>query len=194
MTSKRINQLINFLKEIDKAKLVERKVLISDLSRYENDAEHSWHTAMFALLFKDDLPKNLDIDKIIRMLLIHDLGEIYAGDTFAFDGEGKKTQNKREMKATKKLFRRLPKDLNQEFLKLYNEYEEAETPEGKFAKSFDKLHPILQNLISGGQAWKKHKVSYEDIDEHKRQFLNHDKTIMKVYNIFLKEIKRRKLA
>lgn len=125
MNSKRINKLISFLKEIDKAKLVERRVLVSDLSRYENDAEHSWHTAMFAWLFKDDLPKNLDIDKVIRMLLIHDLGEIYAGDTFAFDKVNKKTQPGRETKAIKKLFKKLPKDLNGEFFKLYYEYEDA---------------------------------------------------------------------
>lgn len=117
MNSKRIDKLIKFLKEIDKLKFIERKVYLSDQKRYENDVEHSWHVAMFILLFEKDFPE-LDIEKMLKMALIHDIIEIYAGDTFLYDEEGRKTKKERERKAAKKLFAMLPTDIRKEFFEL----------------------------------------------------------------------------
>src|SRR3989338_476599 len=102
--AERDSKILSFLKEIEKFKLIERRVYCSDLKRKESDAEHSWHLAMFIILFEKDIAKNLDIAKMLKMALIHDLVEIYAGDTFAFDKEGQKTKKERELMAGQKLF------------------------------------------------------------------------------------------
>lgn len=193
MNSKRTNQLIKFLKTIEKSKHIERKVFRSGDDRPESAAEHAWHTAMFVVLLGKEF-RHLDREKMLKISLVHDLVEIYAGDTFAYDKDGKKTQSSREMKAAKKLFGQLPKDLEKEFWQLFLDYEKGRTPEGRTVMSFDKLQPILQVIICKGGAWKKHKISYEDIDGYKRQFMIHNKTILEIYNKLLKEIKRGKLV
>lgn len=189
MNSKRINQLLSFLKEIEKLKHVERRVFLSGDDRPESAAEHAWHMAMFVMLFEKEFPK-LNVEKMLKMALIHDLVEIYAGDTFAYDGEGKKTQNEREMKAAKKLFKRLPKDIEKEFWRLFLDFDERRTPEGRVANSFDKLQPIIQVIICKGGAWRKNKIKLEDIDGYKRQFMIHDKKVMSIYDKILSEVKK----
>ena len=193
MDSKRTKKIIGFLKEIDKLKHVERKIKLRGRSRLETDAEHSWHVAMFVILFEKDLPK-IDIAKTLKIALIHDLVEIYAGDTFAFDIKNNKSQKFREEKAAKRLFGTLPEDLKKDFFKLYREYENSSSKEGKIAQSFDKLQPIMQNIMNRGFSWKKYNVEFENIDSYKKKFMTHDKNILKVYNLFLKEIKKRGLA
>jgi len=193
MNSKRTNQLIEFLKVIEKTKQIERQIYISGRQRLETDAEHAWHVAMFVVLFEKEFPK-LDVAKMLKMALIHDLVEIYAGDTFAFDKNHKKSQKEREDKAAKRLFKKLPKDLEKEFWSFYQEYENSTTQESKIAKSFDKLQPILQNILSQGKSWKKHQVTYNDIDDYKHQFMTHDRVIIEIYNKLLKEIRKKKLV
>ena len=133
----RVDKILAFLQEIEKYKTVEREMFCSNLNRAESDAEHSWHIAMFLILFENDLPKNLDMKKMLKLALMHDLVEIYAGDTFAYDKQNQATKKERESKAAKKLFSQLPKDLNKEFMNLFSEYEEIKTKEAQIVKSFD---------------------------------------------------------
>ena len=186
----RTDAILSFLKEIDKFKSVEREIYLPN--RKENSAEHSWHVAMFLLLFEKELPK-LDFKKTLKLALIHDLIEIYAGDTFAFDKTGQNTKQEREKNAAQKLFSQLPDDLCKEYTELFNEYEEEKTPEAKTVKSFDKIQPILQNVISEGKSWKKHNVKYEDVDNYKRKHMQHDQFILSVYEKLIKEAKEKKL-
>ncbi len=188
----RINKLISFLKEIEKYKIIEREMFTSNPNRTESDAEHSWHVAMFVIMFKKELSKEIDFTKTLELALMHDLVEIYAGDTFAFD-KNKKFKKEREIKAANKLFSRLPDDLQKEFMDLFNEYEGSKTKEAKIIKSFDKIQPILQNLCSNGKSWKKNNIKYKDVDDYKRKHMLHDKTIFKIYNKLLQEAKDKDL-
>ena len=188
----RVEQLISFLKEIEKSKTIERKVFNSNM-RFENDAEHAWHLAMFLILFEKDFSSEVDKLKALKMALIHDLVEIYSGDTFAFDKEAKKTQKEREGIAASKLFSQLPDDLNQEFSSLFKEFEECETKEAKIVNSFDKIQPILQNLCSEGKAWKERKITYQEVDEYKRLNMIHDRNIFDLYERLMSEAREKGL-
>lgn len=192
--SKRLKRIISFLKKIEKAKLIEREIHCSDLKRRESDAEHQWHLAMFLILFSKELPKDLDFNKMIKMALMHDLIEIYAGDTFAFDKKNKQTQKRREKRASRKLFSQLPEDLERQFIKLFNEFEKAKTPEAKTVKSFDKIQPILQNICSNGWSWKKHDITYSEIENYKRKHMLHNDFILGLYERLLNEALRKQLV
>ena len=189
----RIKKLLGFLKEIDKAKHIERKIHIAGRKQMETDAEHSWHVAMFVMLFEKDLPK-INIERVLKMVLIHDLVEIYAGDTFSFDKEGKKSQKKREEKAARKLFRKLPKNLEIEFHGLFNEYEEIKTKEAMVAKSFDRVQPMMQHILNKGETIRKFGFTKQDIEDYVRRNMTHDETIMTIYNILFNELRRKKIA
>jgi len=189
----RIEKIIDFLKEIDKFKYIERRIGLSKRARPETDAEHSWHLAMFVILFEKEF-KSLDITKTLKIALTHDLVEIYAGDTYTFDYEGKKSQREREIKAAKKLFTKLPKDLEKEFMDFFLDYEDGRSEEGKLARAFDKIQPILQNILVNGRNWKKQKISFEDVNNLKKKFMIHDKKILKIYNRLMEEVKEKKLT
>ncbi len=189
----RIDTIISFLKEIGKFKDIEREMWTSNLKRKESDAEHSWHLAMFLILFEKDLPKNLDFTKTLKLALMHDLVEIYAGDTFAFDDNGRSTKKEREFAAAKRLFPQLPDDLCSEFEKYFEEYENGETNESKIVKSFDKLQPILQNLCSEGKSWKEHGLTFSDIDNYKRKFVEHNDLALEIYKKLLEEARKEDL-
>jgi len=191
--NQRILKIINFLKEIEKYKTIEREIFISNLKRKESDAEHTWHLAMMLFLLEKELKESIDILKAFKIILVHDIIEIYAGDTFAFDKEGRKSKKDREEKAAKKLFSQLPDDLRKELYELWKEYEEGITPESEIIKAFDKIQPILSNLCSEGKAWKLNKVSYEDVDNYKRKFIEKNKVIKEIYEELLKEVKERKI-
>ena len=188
----RIHKILSFLQEIEKYKTVERKMYSSNLKRTESDAEHSWHVAMFLFLFEKELP-NLDMNKMLKLALMHDLVEIYAGDTFAFDKKNKATKKEREFESSKKLFSQLPEDLNNEFTDLFNEYEDVKTSEAKIVKSFDKIQPILQNLCSEGKSWKEHGITFSDINDYKRKHMEHNNFILEIYEKLLNDAKKRKL-
>jgi len=140
-----------------------------------------------------ELKEDINILKAFKMVLIHDIIEIYAGDTFAFDKEGKKSKKDREEKAAEKLFSQLPDDLRKELYKLWKEYEEGITPESKIIKAIDKIQPILSNLCSEGKSWKLKNVTYKDIDEYKRKFVEKNRLIKEIYEELLKEARERKL-
>ena len=191
--NQRILKIINFLKEIEKYKTIEREIFISNLKRKESDAEHTWHSAMILFLLEKELKEEVNILKAFKMVLIHDIIEIYAGDTFAFDKEGRKSKKDREEKAAEKLFSQLPDDLRKELYELWKEYEEGITPESKIIKAIDKIQPMLSNLCSQGKSWKLKKVTYKDIDDYVKRFIEKNKVIKEIYEELLKEAKERKL-
>lgn len=149
-----LQQIVDFCRLIDKEKFVQRRTYLSDGERFENDAEHAWHMAMMALLLSDYSNEKVDQLKVVSILLVHDLVEVYAGDTFAYDIEGMKTQRERELAAADKLFAQLPENLGQKIRSLWDEFEEWESPEAKFAHALDNFQPLLLQNASGGRAWR----------------------------------------
>lgn len=156
----RIRMQMDFLFEIDKMKDIFRQSLVVSGKREENDAEHSWHMALVALTIKEYFKGEIDLEKSLKMILIHDLVEIYAGDTPAF-GEVRPDKEDEEVKAAKKIFSLLPEDQKECFLNLWLEFEECESNEAKFANVCDRYQGFMQNLTSDGHTWKKFNASME---------------------------------
>jgi putative hydrolase of HD superfamily len=166
-----IQARIRFILETDRLKSVYRQTYITDVSRQENSAEHSWHLALMAILFRDaaNVP-DLDLLKVVKMLLIHDIVEIDAGDTFAYDEQGHLDKAERENAAAQRIFGLLPEGQREEMIALWREFEARETPEARYAAALDRFHPMLLNLHSQGTAWRKHGIT-------KRQVLNRNRVI-----------------
>ncbi|MCQ8211069.1 HD domain-containing protein [Cetobacterium somerae] len=158
----RIQKQMAFLFEIDKVKDIFRQSLIVNGKREENDAEHSWHMALVALTIKEYFQGEVDLEKSLKMILIHDLVEIYAGDTPAF-GEVRPDKKEEEIKAAVKLFSLLPDDQKDEFLNLWLEFEECQSNEAKFANVCDRYQGFMQNLTSDGHTWKKFNAPMERV-------------------------------
>lgn len=163
MENKRLDQQFGFIREIDKAKLIGRQTYLSDASRKENDAEHSWHLAIMAILLSEYANEKIDLLKTVTMLLMHDLVEIDAGDTYAYDEAGKKTQRQREVRAAERIYGMLPQDQKEKMRGLWEEFEEGKTPEAKFARSMDYIQPVMLNDASGGRSWAEHGVGLAQI-------------------------------
>jgi len=158
---------LQFIIEIDKVKQIVRKSRLFDNSRYENDAEHSWTICIMAALLREYADFTVDIEKVISMLLIHDIVEIDAGDTFLYSAE-RNSAHKTEEEAARRIFGLLDDDQKNAFLNIWNEFEEGKTNEAKFAGVFDRLEPLLQNYITEGYTWKKYRISYDMIIEKNR--------------------------
>jgi putative hydrolases of HD superfamily len=157
----RLDAQIGFLLEIDRLKSVVRQNPVADGSRNENTAEHSWHLALMAIVLAEHADHAVDVGKVVRMLLLHDLVEIDAGDTFvylAMDGDGRAEQEAREQLAAERIFGLLPHDQAAGLRAVWNEFEAASTPEAQFAKAVDRLAPMLLNRSAGGGSWKRHAV------------------------------------
>lgn len=161
----RLQKQMTFLEEIDKLKLIGRQTYLHDGSRKENDAEHSWHLAMMVLLLQEYANEKIDVLKTISMVLIHDIIEIDAGDTYAYDPAGNQTKQERERKAAKRLFPILPEDQAAYVWSLWEEFEEAATPEARFALAVDKVQPTMLNAASGGKSWREHGVCLSQIEK-----------------------------
>ena len=159
----RLKRQLDFALEIDKEKNILRQTHLSGHGRRENDAEHAWHMAIMAYLFKEYSNEPVDISKVMLMCLIHDIVEIDAGDTYAYDDAGLKTQKAREDAAKERIFSLLPDDQKEELVKLFDEFEEYETPESKFTHAMDNLQPLMLNNSNGGGDWKEHKVTAEQV-------------------------------
>lgn len=159
----RMRKQIEFALLMDKQKNIFRQNHLADNSRRENDAEHAWHMAVMAYLFREYANEDIDISKVILMCLIHDVVEIEAGDTYAYDEEAKKSQREREEIAKKHIFGILPSDQGRELETLFDEFEAQETAEAKFAKAMDNLQPVLLHEANGGGDWKEHGVTKEQI-------------------------------
>ena len=154
----RLHKQIQFIVEVDKVKNIFRQTYLADANRKENDAEHSWHLALMAVLLKDYMEEDVDLVKVMTMVLIHDLVEIDAGDTYAYDEKGAVTKRDREEKAADRIFGLLPEDQGEEFRNLWEEFEAYETAEAKYAHLLDNFQPLLLNDASGGKSWTEHGV------------------------------------
>ena len=154
----RIRKQLAFALEIDKEKNIFRQTHLSGHGRNENDAEHAWHMAIMAYLLKEYANEEVDIGKVMLMCLIHDIVEIDAGDTYAYDEEGIKSQKMREDAAKERIFSLLPADQKEELIALFDEFEEYKSPEAKFARAMDNLRPLILNHSNEGGDWKEHGV------------------------------------
>ena len=159
----RIDKQLAFSLEIDKVKNIFRQTHLSDNGRNENDAEHSWHMAVMAYLFKEYANEEIDIAKVMLMCLIHDIVEIDAGDTYAYDAESLKTQKAREDAAKERIFSMLPEEQAREFIEIFDEFEAYETSESKFAHAMDNIQPLILNDSNNGGDWREHNVTSAQI-------------------------------
>ncbi|MDI9482612.1 MAG: HD domain-containing protein [Bacillota bacterium] len=164
----RLKKQISFIIETDKLKTIYRQSLISDKSRYENDAEHSWHLALMAVLLSEHTNEQVDLLKVIKMVIIHDIVEIDAGDTYCYDEKAKLDKREREEKCANRIFSLLPDDQRDEMFELWEEFEKMETAEAKFAAALDRLQPVLLNYTADGMSWKKHGISKKQVIERNR--------------------------
>lgn len=165
----RLKKQLDFALEIDKEKNIYRQTHLSGCGRNENDAEHAWHMAVMAYLLREYANEEIDITKVMLMCLIHDIVEIEAGDTYAYDAENLKTQKAREDAAKEKLYSLLPEDQKQEFTALFDEFEEYKTPEAKYAHAMDNLQPLILNDSNNGGDWKDHDVTAEQVYGRQRK-------------------------
>ena len=159
----RLKKQLEFVLEIDKEKNIFRQTHISGHGRNENDAEHAWHMAIMAYLLREYSNEPIDITRVMLMCLVHDVVEIDAGDTYAYDTEGKKTQKAREEAAKERLYSMLPDDQKEELMTIFEEFEAGETPEAKFARAMDNFQPLLLNNSNDGGAWRSHEVSADQV-------------------------------
>ena len=165
----RIDKQLAFSLEIDKVKNIFRQTHLSDNGRNENDAEHSWHMAVMSYLLKEYANEEIDIAKVMLMCLIHDIVEIDAGDTYAYDTESLKTQKAREDVAKERIFSILPEEQAREFIEIFDEFEAYETPESKFAHAMDNIQPLILNDSNNGGDWREHNVTVEQIYGRQRK-------------------------
>ena len=159
----RLKKQLDFALEIDKEKNILRQTHLSGHGRNENDAEHAWHMAIMAYLLREYSNEPVDITRVMLMCLIHDVVEIDAGDTYAYDEEGKKTQKAREEAAKERIYSLLPEDQKEELAAIFDEFEESKTPESKFAHAMDNLQPLMLNSSNDGGDWREHGVSAKQV-------------------------------
>ncbi len=164
MTIERLEQQIQFIVEIDKLKQIVRQTYLTDVSRRENSVEHSWHLALMAMVLAEHAnDPGIDIQRVIKMVLVHDIVEIDAGDTFLYDAKHSESKINRELAAADRLFNLLPSDQADMFRKLWDEFEARETRDAKFAHALDRLQPMLHNVITKGKAWQKHGIKKSQV-------------------------------
>ncbi|MBM6853315.1 HD domain-containing protein [Mediterraneibacter glycyrrhizinilyticus] len=186
----RLEKQIRFIVEVDKVKNIFRQTYLADGERKENDAEHSWHLALMAVLLQEHMEDKADLTKVMIMVLIHDLVEIDAGDTYAYDEKGAQTKREREVKAADRIFGLLPEDQGQYFRELWEEFEAYETPEAKFAHLLDNFQPLLLNDASGGRSWKEHGVHRSQPMKRNERIPDTSETVWeKMQEIFDKHVK-----
>ena len=167
----RLQQQIQFIREIDNLKHVLRRTRLFNNSRFENDAEHSWHLALMAIALSEYSNEPIDLNRVIKMVLIHDITEIDAGDTFLYDDIRNSSTLQKEAEGVDRIFGLLPVEQKDEFIKIWQEFEKKETPESKFAAAIDRLEPLLQNYFTQGYTWKQHSI-------HKAQVVNKNEPII----------------
>ena len=158
MMDDRFNQQLHFLVEIDKMKTILRQTLLVDSSRQENDAEHSWHMAVMAMVLREYANDAVDLSRVLQMALVHDLIEIYAGDTFAYDERGIQSKAQREADAADRLFALLPGDQGQDIRALWEEFERMETPDAQYAAVIDRLQPLINNTMTEFHTWRRRNI------------------------------------
>ncbi|MDO4298800.1 MAG: HD domain-containing protein [Lachnospiraceae bacterium] len=174
---KRLVQQFDFIRELDKEKFIGRQTYLSDGIRKENDAEHAWHLALMTILLSEYANEPIDVLKTVTMVLIHDVVEIDAGDTYAYDEERKKTQREREKKAAERIFGLLPMDQAQKMRSLWEEFEEAVTPEARFAHTMDNVQPTMLNAATEGKAWSERGIHLSQILERNKNTADGSETL-----------------
>lgn len=168
MQTDHLLQQVAFIKEIDKLKYILRKTRLFNSDRHENDAEHSWHLAMMTIVLAEHSDKPIDILKVLKMVLIHDIVEIDAGDTFIYDSTKNHNNTNEELMAAKRIFGLLPSAQAEEFIAIWQEFEDGTTDEAKFAKAMDRFEPLLQNTSNDGGTWKEFEVPYQKVYDKKK--------------------------
>lgn len=166
--NERMRKQIDFALEIDKEKNIFRQTHLTGNGRNENDAEHAWHMAVMAYLFREYSNEDVDITKVMLMCLLHDVVEIDAGDAYAYDEEAQKLQKEKEDRAKERIYSLLPEDQKKELIALFDEFEERKTPEAKFARAMDNFQPLLLNDANNGEDWLSHKVRAEQVYARQR--------------------------
>jgi putative hydrolase of HD superfamily len=162
--SKRFKSQIEFILEVDKLKKIMRRTMLMDRSRQENSAEHSWHIALIVLVLSEYVEAdNLNLLRVIKLLLTHDLVEIDAGDTYCYDESGIQDQKERETRAADRIFNILPEDQAKSFRGLWDEYEDRKTPESRFANALDRFQPLLHNYFTQGHSWRQHGIQKKQV-------------------------------
>jgi putative hydrolases of HD superfamily len=167
MQAENLLKQVEFIKEIDKVKYIQRKTKLFNSDRHENDAEHSWHLAMMTIVLVEHSNEPIDILKVLKMVLIHDIVEIDAGDTFIYDTQKNHVNTDEEKIAAERIFGLLPEKQAAEFMAIWEEFENGVTPEAKFAKSMDRFEPLLQNASNNGGTWREFDVDYDKVYEKK---------------------------
>lgn len=185
--NERLKKQLEFSLEIDKEKNIFRQTHLSGHGRNENDAEHAWHMAIMAFLLKEYANEEVDISKVILMCLIHDVVEIDAGDTYAYDEVNLKTQKEREDKAKERIFSMLPDDQKDILISLFDEFEEGKTPEAKFAKAMDNLQPLLLNNSNNGGDWRMHGVNKTQVYGRQGKTAEGSEILFNLTDILIKE-------
>ena len=183
----RLKKQLDFILEIDKEKNILRQTHMSDHGRRENDAEHAWHMAIMAYLLKEYSNEPIDVAKVMIMCLIHDVVEIDAGDTYAYDAEGLKTQKAREEAAKERIYSLLPDDQKQDLQALFDEFEERKTPEAKFARALDNLQPLLLNNSNDGGDWREHQVTEAQVYGRQRRTAEGSEKLYEVTDQLIRE-------
>lgn len=183
----RLKKQLDFILEIDKEKNILRQTHLSDHGRRENDAEHAWHMAIMAYLLKEYSNEPVDVAKVMIMCLIHDVVEIDAGDTYAYDAEGLKTQKAREEAAKERIYSLLPDDQKQDLQALFDEFEERKTPEAKFARALDNLQPLLLNNSNDGSDWREHQVTEAQVYGRQRRTAEGSEKLYEVTDQLIRE-------
>jgi len=177
MNTNQLLQQVAFIKEIDKLKYIQRRTKLFNSDRHENDTEHSWHLAMMTLVLAEHADKPIDVLKVVKMVLIHDLVEIDAGDTFIYDTTKNHTNTDEERLAAQRMFGLLPETQAQEFIAIWEEFEEGITDDAKFAKAMDRFEPLLQNTSNNGGTWVEFNVDYQKVYDKKKAIQNSSASI-----------------
>ncbi len=177
MQTNNLQKQVDFIKEIDKIKYIQRKSRLFNSDRRENDAEHSWHLAVMAIVLAEHSDKPIDLLKVLKMVLIHDIVEIDAGDTFFYSSTENHDNREEELAAAKRIFGILPKDQAEELIAIWNEFEDAETDEAKFAKSLDRFEPLLQDAVNDGGSWVEFDVPYQKVYDLNKTIKNGSTTM-----------------
>ena len=184
----RIKKQLDFSLEIDKEKNIFRQTHLSGHGRNENDAEHAWHMAIMAYLLQEYSNEKIDVAKVMLMCLIHDIVEIDAGDTYAYDTEGLKTQKAREDAAKELIFSLLPEDQKTELIALFDEFEAYETAEAKFAHAMDNVQPLMLNNSNGGKDWKQHETTSAQVyGRQSKTALGSNKLFDEIVDVIIKD-------
>lgn len=187
MNTERLGQQIAFLLEIDKLKTVLRRTYLLDDPRHENSAEHSWHLAMMAMLLAEHANAEVNLLPVLKMLLVHDVVEIDAGDTFCYDRAGNDSKAAREQAAAQRIFGLLPDDQQDEMHQLWQEFEARQTPEARFAAALDRLMPILHNYHTQGRSWREHGITRIQVQDHNRHMAEGSEALWQYIEALIEE-------